>query len=71
MHGHAARAVDGSFDQSLHSCTVLDNFYVERPIWMVDLGRKAKISGVVMVTWQGKDQGQIKGKHCFISFRVT
>ncbi|KAK2165452.1 hypothetical protein LSH36_50g07018 [Paralvinella palmiformis] len=56
MHGHAARAVDGSFDQSLHSCTVLDNFYVERPIWMVDLGRKAKISGVVMVTWQGKDQ---------------
>jgi hypothetical protein len=62
MHGHAARAVDGNFDQSLHSCTVLDNFYVEKPIWMVDLGRKAKISGIVMMTWQGKGQGQINGK---------
>ena len=57
MHGHAGRAVDGDFDQTLHSCTILDNFYVEKPIWMVDLGRKRKISGVVIVTWQGKGQG--------------
>ena len=57
MHGHASRAVDGDFDQSLHSCTILDNFYVERPIWMVDLGRKTRISGVIVVTWQGRGQG--------------
>ena len=58
MHGHAARAVDGSYDQTLHSCTILDNFYVEKPIWMVDLGQKTTISGVMIVTWQGKDKSQ-------------
>ncbi len=57
MHGHAARAVDGNFEQNLHSCTVLDNFYVEKPIWMVDLGQKTKLSGVMIVTWQGQGQG--------------
>ena len=58
MHGHAARAVDGDYDQSLHSCTILDNFYVEKPVWMVDLGQKAaKVSGVMVVTWQGQGQG--------------
>ena len=56
MHGHAARAVDGDFDQSLHSCTILDNFYVEKPVWMVDLGDRKKISGLVIVTWQGKGE---------------
>lgn len=43
---------------SVISCTILDNFYVEKPIWMVDLGDKRKISGVIVVTWQGKGQGQ-------------
>jgi len=56
MHGHAARAVDGDFDQTLHSCTILDNFYVEKPIWMVDLGAKTRVSGVVILTWQGQGQ---------------
>ena len=58
LHGHAARAVDGDYDQSLHSCTILDNFYVEKPIWMVDLGVKKKIAGLIIVTWQGKGQGE-------------
>ena len=58
MHGHAGRAVDGDSDQSLHSCTILDNFYVEKPIWMVDLGEKRRVSGVVVVTWQGQGQGE-------------
>ncbi len=58
MHGHAARAVDGDYDQTLHSCTILDNFYVDKPVWMVDLGQKTKISGLVIVTWQGQGQGQ-------------
>jgi lactadherin len=61
LHGHASRAVDGQADaehQGLSSCTVLDNFYVDRPVWMVDLGRKAKISGVMIVSWLGKDSDE-------------
>ena len=58
MHGHAARAVDGDVDATLHSCTILDNFYVEKPVWMVDLGKKTSVSGVLVMTWQGKGQGQ-------------
>ena len=57
-HGQAARAVDGDTDSTLHSCTLLDNFYVEKPVWMVDLGAKVKVSGVVVVTWQGQVDGQ-------------
>jgi hypothetical protein len=54
MHGHASRAVDGqAADHSIHSCTILDNFYVEKPIWMVDLGRARIVSGIVVLTWTG------------------
>lgn len=56
MHGHAARAVDGQTDHGLTSCTVLDNFYVDRPVWMVDLGKKTRISGLMIMTWLGKEQ---------------
>ena len=59
MRGHAARAVDGNFDQTLHSCTILDNFYVEKPVWMVDLGDRKQISGVMIMTWQGEDQNEV------------
>jgi lactadherin len=58
MHGHAARAVDGDVDQALPSCTVLDNFYVDKPVWMVDLGGRMKISGVLIVTWQGSEDAE-------------
>jgi hypothetical protein len=47
----------GSTTAGLNSCTVLDNFYVDRPIWMVDLGKKMKVSGVIILTWLGKDAG--------------
>jgi len=53
-HGHAGRAVDGVSDSSLETCTVLDNFDVDRPVWMVNLGRKVKIAGVVILTWLGR-----------------
>ena len=56
-HGHAARAVDGDTDPSLPSCTLLDNFYVEKPIWMVDLGSSTTVAGVMIVTWQGQGEG--------------
>ena len=58
-HGHAARAVDGDADQTLHSCTLLDNFYVDKPIWMVDLVEKTKVSGVIVYTWQGKGESEL------------
>ena len=59
-HGHASRAVDGHVDQSIHSCTILDNFYVDEPVWMVDLQHVTSVSGVVIVTWQGLDHGQLR-----------
>lgn len=58
QHGQAARAVDGDFEQSLHSCTVLDNFYVDKPTWMVDLGSRRNVAGLIVYTWQGKDTGR-------------
>jgi len=54
-HGHAGRAVDGLVDSatsSLHACTVLDNFYVDQPVWMVDLRQKTSVSGVIIITQQ-------------------
>ena len=41
----------------IHSCTVLDNFYVETPVWMVDLGKSTTVSGVIIVTWPGNPNG--------------
>lgn len=55
-HGHASRAVDGRANQSLDSCTVLDNFDVDKPVWMVNLGKKVKISGLMILTWLGQEQ---------------
>lgn len=57
-HGQAARAVDGNTDPSLQSCTLLDNFYVDKPVWMVDLGVKTKVSGLLIVTWQGVGESE-------------
>ena len=57
QRGHAARAVDGDVDQSLQRCIALDNFYVERPTLKIDLGRRTLVTGLVIVTWQGKGQG--------------
>ena len=44
-------------DSGVHSCTVLDNFYVETPVWMVDLGKRTTVSGVIIVTWPGNPNG--------------
>jgi len=57
-HGQAARAVDGDPRPSLGSCTLLDNFYVDKPVWMVDLGAETSVSGVVIVTWPQTQQQQ-------------
>ena len=57
---HAGRAVDGlggggGGAGTLDSCTVLDNFDVDRPVWMVNLGRKVHVAGVVILTWPDSD----------------
>jgi hypothetical protein len=61
VRGHAARAVDGNTDQQLHSCTILDNFYIEKPVWMVDLGTVQRVSGVIIMTSLGKDKDKQPG----------
>jgi hypothetical protein len=59
-YGHASLAVDGSDDILLPKCAIIDNYYAEHPIWMVDLGEKTHVSGVVILTWQGDGQGMNK-----------
>lgn len=60
QHGHAARAVDGDTDRTLQSCIALDNFYVEQPILKIDLGHRTQVTGLVIVTWQGKGQADTR-----------
>lgn len=58
-YGHVSLAVDGNTNTQLQNCALLDNYYTENPIWMVDLGRKYEVNGVVILTWQGDGQGKI------------
>ena len=60
-YGRASLAVDGDSDANLHRCAILDNYFVDNPVWMVDLGKKSNINGVVIATWQGKGQGKLDG----------
>ena len=39
-------AVDGLEESS--RCTMIDNYFVEKPLWVVDLGRKRNIAGVIL-----------------------
>lgn len=55
-YGHSSFAVDGDVDTTLQKCAILDNYYVDHPIWMVDLGGKKQIHGLLVMTWQGKGQ---------------
>ena len=52
----ASQAVDGRLEQGLRFCTILDNLYGD--VFAIDLGRKRKVSGVVIYTWQGEGQGK-------------
>ena len=74
VNGQAANAVDGDVSANdLKSCTILDNFYVDRPTWMVDLGKKSVVSGVVIYTRQspsgafGPTQGGAGGNDTALS----
>ena len=67
VHGQAAKAVDGEIGQS---CIMLDNSFVEKPIWMVDLGKKTTISGVVIVTWNGVARGKLCRREFILRARI-
>lgn len=57
-YGPSTLAVDGNLDASLRSCSIIDNYYVDEPVWMVDLGKRKAIRGLVILTWQGRGQDQ-------------
>ena len=48
----------------------MDNYYVDKPLWRVDLGTKNTINGAVILTWQGAGQGMfnftIRGRQYFL-----
>ncbi len=56
QEGHPTLAVDGDDDNTLNKCTIMDNYYTERPTLVIDLGRTATVGGLVLKTWQGKGQ---------------
>ncbi|XP_066985996.1 uncharacterized protein [Macrobrachium rosenbergii] len=57
-YGPASLAVDGQKDTSLRSCAIVDNYLVDEPVWSVALGKKRRVRGVVILTWQGRGQDQ-------------
>ena len=59
-YGHSSLAVDGKLDNSLPNCAIMDNYYVDKPVWMVDLGKSTNVNGVIVHTWQGAGQGKNK-----------
>jgi len=58
-YGHSSLAVDGKENTNLPNCAILDNHYTDKPVWMVDLGKKVTVNGVVVLTWQGAGQDKI------------
>ena len=52
----AEQAVDGRLEQALRFCTILDNLYGD--VFTIDLGKVHKVSGVVILTWQGEGEGK-------------
>lgn len=53
----AGQAVDGRLEQALRFCTILDNLYGD--VFTIDLGKRHKVSGVVILTWQGEGEGTV------------
>ena len=51
----AQKAVDGNVNSSQHTCMPLNNAQIADPTWVVDVGRKAQISGVRLWLWHPSD----------------
>ena len=61
--GLTSLAVDGDASNSLEKCSIINNYYNQRPTLVIDIGRLAQVGGLVIKTWQGK--GQSKLFFCF------
>ena len=49
----------------------MDNYYVDKPVWMVDLGKSsAKVNGIIVHTWQGAGQGMLNRNSRYILILV-
>ena len=57
-YGHSSLAVDGKESTNLPNCAIMDNYYVDKPVFMVDLGARNTVNGIVIITWQGQGQGK-------------
>ena len=57
-NGDASLAVDG-LEEPLDwsKCATIDNYFVRKPVWMVDLGRITNIAGVMLRTWHANNKG--------------
>ena len=51
--------MDGKENTNLPNCAILDNYYTDKPVWMVDIGKKSTVNGVMILTWQGAGQDKI------------
>jgi len=58
-YGHSSLAVDGKENANLPNCAIMDNYHVDKPVWMVDLGSSNEVKGAVILTWQGAGQDKI------------
>jgi hypothetical protein len=57
-NGDSSLAVDGLEDSlDWTKCATIDNYFVEKPVWMVDLGRIKNVAGVMLKTWHGNNNG--------------
>lgn len=63
--GHSSFAVDGdaSTSQPPRSCAILDNYFVDQPVWMVDLAKRQRVRGLVVLTWQARHQHERSKLH--------
>ena len=55
-HGAASLAVDGNNNSHLQQCTLISNQNVD-PTWMVDIGKRNYVRGVVITNWRGQGEG--------------
>ncbi|CAF3609612.1 unnamed protein product [Rotaria socialis] len=59
-NGDPSLAVDG-FEEPLEwsKCATIDNYFVKKPVWMVDLGRRTNIAGVMLKTWHENKESNV------------
>ncbi|CAF4691019.1 unnamed protein product, partial [Rotaria sp. Silwood2] len=56
-NGDPSLAVDGLEDSlDWSKCATIDNYFVRKPVWMVDLGRITNVAGVMLRTWHGNNK---------------